>query len=92
VVGHAEVRNLFKAGRINIAGCYVTDGTMTRNSEVRVLRAGEVLTTGRIGSLKRFKDDVREVATGYECGIVIDGFNDIAEGDVIEAFGQQRVS
>jgi translation initiation factor IF-2 len=92
VTGHAEVRTIFKAGRISIAGCYVTDGTMTRNAEVRVLRAGQVLTTGRIGSLKRFKDDVREVATGYECGIVIDGFNEVEEGDVIEAFGQRRVS
>jgi translation initiation factor IF-2 len=91
IYGHAEVRAIFKAGRINIAGCYVTDGVMQRNAEARVIRGGSVLTTGRIGSLKRFKEDAREVATGYECGIVIDGFNDIAEGDVIEAFGQQRV-
>jgi translation initiation factor IF-2 len=90
--GHAEVRTIFKAGRVNIAGSYVTDGTLTRNSEARILRAGQVLTTGRISSLKRFKEDVREVASGYECGIVIDGFNDVEEGDIIEAFGQQRVS
>ena len=92
VQGHAEVRAIFKAGRINIAGCYVTDGTITRNAQARVLRNGEPVTTGRIGSLKRFKDDVREVSAGYECGIVIEGFNDIEEGDVIEAFGQQRIS
>ena len=91
VYGHAEVRTIFKAGRINIAGSYVTDGMIQRNAEARVIRGGNLITTGRIGSLKRFKEDVREVATGYECGIVIDGFNDIAEGDVIEAFGQQRV-
>src|SRR4029077_20446064 len=92
VYGHAEVRAIFKAGRVNIAGCYVTDGTITRNNEVRLLRGQEVVTTGRIGSLKRFKDDVREVTAGYECGIVIDGYNDVKEGDVIEAFGQQKIS
>jgi translation initiation factor IF-2 len=92
VYGHAEVRAIFRAGRINIAGCYVTDGTITRNNEVRLHRGQELVTTGRIGSLKRFKDDVREVTSGYECGIVIDGYNDIQEGDVIEAFGQQKVS
>jgi translation initiation factor IF-2 len=91
VKGHVEVRQIFKAGRVNIAGCYVTDGTITRNDEARVLRAGQVITTGRISSLKRFREDVREVATGYECGIVIDGFNEVQIGDVIEAYGQQRV-
>jgi translation initiation factor IF-2 len=90
--GHAEVRAIFKAGRVNIAGCYVTDGTITRNNEARVLRGGQVLTTGRITSLKRFKEDAREVATGYECGIVIEGFNEVQEGDVIEAFGQQQIA
>jgi translation initiation factor IF-2 len=92
VYGHAEVRAIFKAGRVNIAGCYVTDGTITRNNEVRLLRGQEVETTGRISSLKRFKDDVREVTAGYECGIVIDGYNDVKEGDIIEAFGQQKIS
>jgi translation initiation factor IF-2 len=92
VQGHAQVRATFKAGRVVIAGCYVTDGVITRNSEVRVTRNGELITTGRITSLKRFKEDVREVAADYECGIVIEGFHDYEEGDVIEAFGQQRVS
>jgi translation initiation factor IF-2 len=92
ILGHAEVRATFKAGRVIIAGCYVTDGTITRNNEVRVIRGGETVTNGRIDSLKRFKDDVREVQAGYECGIVIDGFNDVQEGDVIEAFGQERVA
>jgi translation initiation factor IF-2 len=91
VKGHVEVRQIFKAGRVNIAGCYVTDGVITRNDPARVLRGGQVLTTGRISSLKRFKEDAREVATGYECGIVIEGFNDIQEGDIIEAYGEQRV-
>ena len=91
VKGHVEVRQIFKSGRINIAGCYVTEGTITRNDEARVVRGGQVVATGRITSLKRFREDVREVATGYECGIVIDGFNEVQIGDVIEAFGQQRV-
>jgi len=90
--GHAEVRAIFKAGRISIAGSYVTDGVITRNSEARVLRAGQLVTTGRITSLKRFKEDAREVGTGYECGIVIEGFNAFDEGDVIEAYGQERVA
>jgi translation initiation factor IF-2 len=85
------VRATFKAGRIVIAGCYITDGTITRNSPARIVRGGELLTTGRVSSLKRFKEDAREVTAGYECGIVIEGFNDIEEGDVIEAYGQQRV-
>ncbi len=91
VKGHAEVRQIFKSGRINIAGCYVTEGTITRNDEARIARGGQIVATGRITSLKRFREDAREVATGYECGIVIDGFNEVQVGDVIEAYGQQRV-
>jgi translation initiation factor IF-2 len=91
VKGHVEVRQIFKSGRVNIAGCYVTDGTITRNDEARVVRSGQIIATGRITSLKRFREDAREVATGYECGIVIDGFNEVQIGDVIEAYGQQRV-
>ncbi|HZS94562.1 MAG TPA: translation initiation factor IF-2 [Chloroflexota bacterium] len=92
IEGHAEVRATFKAGRTVIAGCYVTDGSIKRNAEARVLRDGQVVTNGRISSLKRFKEDAREVTSGYECGIVIDGFNDVQEGDIIEAFGQERVA
>ncbi|GAC1629424.1 MAG: hypothetical protein NVS4B2_11540 [Chloroflexota bacterium] len=92
VLGHAEVRATFKAGRVVIAGCYVTDGTITRNAEARVIRGGQVITTGRVTSLKRFKEDAREVATGYECGIVIEGFNELAEKDIIEVYGQRRVA
>jgi translation initiation factor IF-2 len=91
ILGHAQVRATFKAGRVTIAGSYVTDGTITRNSEVRVIRGGEVVTNGRITSLKRFKDDAREVQADYECGIVIEGFNDLQEGDVLETYGQQRI-
>ncbi len=90
VYGHAEVRQVFRIGRSAVAGAYVTEGRITRNSSVRVLRGGEVLWTGAIGSLKRFKDDVREVATGYEFGIALDGFIDFEEGDILEAFGQER--
>jgi len=86
VEGHAEVRMVIKAGRAgNIAGSYVTDGRIVRGAQARLMRAGELLADTRITSLKRFKDDVREVATGFECGIGIDA-EDIAEGDVIECY------
>jgi translation initiation factor IF-2 len=86
IEGHAEVRMVIKAGKAgNIAGSYVTDGRIIRGGQARLLRAGELLTDTRITSLKRFKDDVREVATGFECGIGLDA-DDIAEGDVIECY------
>ncbi|MGI8930157.1 MAG: translation initiation factor IF-2 [Candidatus Limnocylindria bacterium] len=86
IEGHAEVRMVIKAGKAgNIAGSYVTDGRIVRGGQVRLMRAGELLTDTRITSLKRFKDDVREVATGFECGIGLDA-DDIAEGDVIECY------
>jgi translation initiation factor IF-2 len=86
VEGHAEVRMVIKAGRAgNVAGSYVTDGRIVRGGQVRLFRAGAQVAEGRIESLKRFKDDVREVATGYECGIGL-SIEDIAEGDVIECF------
>ncbi|MDQ3344948.1 MAG: translation initiation factor IF-2 [Chloroflexota bacterium] len=86
VEGHAEVRMVIKAGRAgNVAGSYVTDGRIVRGGQVRLLRAGQLLTETRITSLKRFKDDVREVATGFECGIGLDA-DDIVEGDVIECY------
>ena len=87
VSGQAEVRDLFKASKVGtIAGCYVTDGSMISHSNIRLLRDGVVVYTGKMSSLKRFKDDVKEVQKGYECGITIDGFNDLKLGDVIEAF------
>ncbi len=92
VLGHAEVRQVFKVTGVGtIAGCYVTDGKFLRAAEVRIVRDGIVVHEGKLASLKRFKDDVREVATGYECGIGIDRFNDIKEGDVFEAFEMQEI-
>ena len=86
VTGNAEVRNIFKVSKIGtIAGCYVTDGIVEKNSLVRIIRDGIVVYEGKMASLKRFKDDVKEVKTGYECGITIENFNDIKENDVIEA-------
>jgi translation initiation factor IF-2 len=91
VYGHAEVRQIFRVGRTQAAGCYVTDGTIHRNNQVRVLRDGAVLFAGRLAALRRFKDDAREVTAGYECGMSVDGFNDFQEGDVIESFGKEQV-
>ena len=87
VVCNIEIREVFKISRVGtIAGCYVLDGKVTRNTKVRVIRDGIVIHTGALGSLKRFKDDVKEVAAGYECGLDIEGFNDIAIGDIIEGY------
>jgi len=87
VTANLEVREVFKISKVGtIAGCMVLDGKITRNARVRLIRDGIVVYTGSLGSLKRFKDDVKEVATGYECGLNIEGFNDIKVGDIIEAF------
>ncbi|MBQ9900119.1 MAG: translation initiation factor IF-2 [Acholeplasmatales bacterium] len=92
VTGQAEVRQTFKLSSVGtIAGCYVTDGVIERNSLVRVLRDGIVIFEGKMASLKRFKDDVKEVKNGFECGITIEKFNDIKEGDVIEASVMKEV-
>jgi translation initiation factor IF-2 len=91
-VGTAEVRQTFRASRIGtIAGSYVTDGTIRRGGNVRIVRDGRVVYTGRIGSLRRFSEDVREVAEGYECGITIEGYQDVKEGDVFEVFETRQV-
>ena len=91
-LGRISVRNTFKVSGVGtIAGAYVQDGKVTRNAQVRVVRDGIVIHEGKIASLKRFKDDVKEVATGYECGIGIENFNDIREGDTIEAFEMVEV-
>ncbi len=94
ILGQAEVRQLFKVSRLgSIAGSYVIEGKITRNAKVRVIRDGTViLDNGSIDSLKRFKDDVREVLTGYECGILIENFNDLREGDIIEAYVMEQVA
>ena len=91
-LGRAAVRSTFKVSGVGtIAGSYVQDGKLTRNAQVRVVRDGIVIHEGKIASLKRFKDDVREVATGFECGVGIENFNDLQEGDVIEAFVMEEV-
>ena len=93
VEGRAEVRQIFRVGKSTvIAGSFVTDGRMVRTAGARVYRGGKVIKSDRIDSLRRFRDDVREVAQGYECGIGLAGFHDLVEGDVIEAFTQQAVS
>ncbi|MDQ6103606.1 translation initiation factor IF-2, partial [Staphylococcus epidermidis] len=87
VIGQAEVRQTFKVSKVGtIAGSYVTEGKITRNAGVRVIRDGIVLFEGELDTLKRFKDDAKEVAQGYECGITIEKYNDLKEGDIIEAF------
>ena len=92
VLGHAEVRQIFKASGVGtIAGCYVLDGKFIRNCQVRIVRDGIVAYEGDLESLKRFKDDVKEVATGYECGLVFKKFNDLKEGDKVEAFTMVEV-
>jgi translation initiation factor IF-2 len=93
IEGRAEVRQIFRVGKSTvIAGSSVTDGRIVRNAGARVYRSGKVIATDRIDSLRRFRDDVREVEKGYECGIGLAGFHDLVEGDVIEAFTQQTVS
>jgi len=93
IVGHAEVRETFNISKVGtVAGCYVTDGRIPRDADVRVVRDGVVIYEGKLSSLRRFKDDVREVAAGYECGMTIEKFNDIKVGDVIEAFTMEQVA
>ena len=92
VIGHAEIRQIFKASGVgNIAGSYVLDGVMERGCKVRISREGEQIFEGDLGSLKRFKDDVKEVKAGFECGLVFDGFNDIQELDQVEAYKMVEV-
>ncbi|AYD40071.1 translation initiation factor IF-2 [Clostridium fermenticellae] len=92
VIGKAEIRQTYKISNVGtIAGCYVTDGKIIRNSSVRIIRDGIVIFESELASLKRFKDDVKEVASGYECGLSIEKFNDIKEGDVVEAYEMEEV-
>ena len=92
VIGQVEVRKVYKVSKVGtIAGCMVTDGKIVRDSKVRLIRDSIVIYTGRLGSLKRFENDAKEVATGYECGLTIENYNDIKEGDIIEAFQDQEV-
>jgi translation initiation factor IF-2 len=91
-VGTVEVRQTFRASRIGtIAGSYVTSGTVRRGADVRLVRDGTVVWTGKIGSLRRFQEDTREVSEGYECGITLEGYQDVKEGDVLEVFETRQV-
>lgn len=92
ILGTAEVRQTFKASGVGtIAGSYVKTGKITRSASVRLLRDNIVIFEGELSSLKRFKDDAKEVVTGYECGITIENYNDIKEGDMIEAYEMQEI-
>ena len=92
VTGEAEVREIFSVPRVGkVAGCYVTNGVITRNSKVRFLRDGTVIWKGTVQSLRRFKDDVREVQAGYECGIGLSDFQDLKQGDIIETYEDREI-
>lgn len=92
VLGHAEVRQTFKVSGVGtIAGAYVTNGKIVRNSEARIVRDGIVIFEGKLASLKRFKDDAKEVQQGFECGLSFEKFNDIKEGDTIECYVMEEV-
>ena len=87
ILGHANVKALFKYSKVGvIAGCVVKDGKMLRGAHIRIIREGKTIYEGRLDALKRFKEDAKEVLTGFECGISVSGFNDFAEGDTIECF------
>jgi translation initiation factor IF-2 len=91
IVGNVEIRETFKISKVGtVAGCYVTEGYIKRNHQIRLIRDGIVVYTGQMSQLKRFKDDVMEVKHGYECGLSIAGFNDIKVGDVVEAFEERE--
>lgn len=93
LMGHAQVRQTIHVPNVGtIAGSYVQDGTVTRNSQIRVVRDGIVVFEDKISSLRRFKDDVKEVQQGYECGIGLEKFNDIKEGDILEAYVMEEVA
>ena len=92
VTGEAEVRQVFRVPRIGaVAGCYVRDGVITRGSKVRFLRDGVVIWKGAITSLRRFKDDVREVQAGFECGIGLSDYQDLKDGDIIETYDEREI-
>ncbi len=93
MLGEAEVRQTFRASRVGtIAGCMVTQGVLQRGAQVRVVRDGTIIHDGRIETLKRFQDDVREVNQGFECGLTLENFNDVKEGDVLEAYAVREVA
>ncbi|MDD4722955.1 MAG: translation initiation factor IF-2, partial [Acidaminococcaceae bacterium] len=91
ITGHVEVRQVITISKVLIAGCYVTDGKIANSSKVRVIRDGIVIHEGDIESLRRFKDDVKEVQTGFECGLTLQNYRDLKEGDQIEVFNMEKV-
>ena len=92
VLGQLEIRNTFKVPGVGIiGGAYVLDGKVQRNAQIRLVRDGIVIHEGKISSLKRFKDDAKEVLQGYECGVGIENYNDIKEGDIVEAFTMEEI-
>jgi len=93
IQGHAEVRETFRISKVGtVAGCYVADGVIRRDSQIRVVRAGGAIHTARIDALKRFKNDASEVKNGLECGISLTNFNNIQVGDILEAFTMERIA
>jgi translation initiation factor IF-2 len=92
-LGRAEVREVFSVPKIgNVAGCYVQDGKVIRNAQVRLTRDNIVVYEGKMSSLRRFKDDVKDASSGYECGIGLENYNDIKIGDMIEAFEMEKIA
>jgi len=92
IIGNVEVRDVFKISKVgSVAGCYVTSGTIERKAKIRVIRDGVVIHSGELASLKRFKDDVKDVQKGYKCGLQIERFNDIEVGDYLEVFKEEEV-
>ena len=92
IIGNVEVREVFKISKVgSVAGCMVTDGKVERKNKIRVIRDGVVIHTGELASLKRFKDDVKEVLRGFECGLQIERFNDIEVGDYLEVYIEEQV-
>ena len=92
VLGRVEIRQIFRVSKVGtIAGCYVVEGKIVRDSGVRVIRGGIVVHEGKLDSLKRFKDDAKEVAQGYECGLTLEKYNELREGDIIEAFTVEAI-
>ena len=92
ILGSAQVRQVFKVSGVGMtAGCYVTEGKLQRNAQVRLLRDNVVITETKLASLRRFKDDAKEVAAGYECGAMLENYSDVKEGDVIECFLMEEI-
>ncbi|MCD4769524.1 MAG: translation initiation factor IF-2, partial [Bacteroidales bacterium] len=92
ITGTIEIREIYKITKVGtVAGCYVKEGKLTRNTRIRVIRDGIVIYTGSLASLKRFKDDVKEVTAGYECGLNVQNFNDIKVGDLVEGFEETEI-